>query len=288
MKSKLTEEELADIDQETIRNDVRGRPEDVFKSVENVVFELAEVLDSELDVEIELWKSRVHAEVLFSYLDRLGSNRLPTLAILPLGIEEDSFQDEVYQWSGDKFARVLHHTLVEKMIDSGQFQIVEREKIAELEQELAQIRKDLMDGFGSPDSLSSLGRKLGADRLVVGILSDCVFRNHRRKSTLTNELLERREERVRIDYRVLNTVTGKVLWSGTVNYDHQNQDPNDTATSADRAVEEISLEFARKFLDEMHSLRVLSVRGDGRILLNRGGDLVREGEEFEVYGAQEN
>ena len=129
MKSVLTEKELADVAQKTLRNDVRERPKDVFKSVK--------VLDSELDDETGLWKSRVEAEVLFSYLDRLGSDRLPTLAILPLGIEEDSFQDEVYQWSGDKFARVLPHSLVEKMIDSGPFPIVEREKIAELEQELA-------------------------------------------------------------------------------------------------------------------------------------------------------
>ena len=85
---------------------------------------------------------------------------------------------------------------------------------------------------------------------MIGILSDCVFRIHRRKSTLTNELLVRREERVRIDFRVLNTATGKVLWVGAVNYyDDQNQDPNDTATPAYRAVERISQHIARKFLD---------------------------------------
>ena len=38
----------------------------------------------------------------------------------------------------------------------------------------------------------------------------------------------------------------------------------------------------------MHPLRVLTARGDGRIILNRGGDLVRAGEVFEVDGAPEN
>ena len=271
-------EPAADVEA-TLLRDLRERPEGIFASVD--------VLRNGIDPETALWNCRIEADILRSYLERSGSARLPTLGILPFRIEADSFLDEVHQWPADKFARILHQSLVEKMVHGGRFRILEREDPASFEQELDRIRKDRESGEGALSSLALLGRKLGADRLLTGTLSDCVLRVHHRQSVLTGESSVQLEVRARIGYRVLDTATGGILWAGTATYDHRTPPPSNAADPALRVIEGVGLEFAREILEVMHPLQVLAVREDGRILLNRGGSLVRSGEMLEVRGPRE-
>ncbi len=184
------------------RRDVKSQTAGIFKSYR--------ILENNWDATTSQWKCRIEAKVFGKYILGIDRSHIPSLAILPFKLHAEGYSDEVFGWSGEKFARELHQALIEQMTQSRKFCILEREDTSAIDNELARIQANFEAGKSSVAEHRRLDQKLGADYLLVGSISEFTLRQCQQHFKLTEQTETHLQMSAKISYRILDTASEEI------------------------------------------------------------------------------
>ena len=141
---------------------------------------------------------------------------------------------------------------------------------------------------GPASQMHRLGQQLGADHLLVGTVSEFVLRRHEQRFRTTGGKETRLEMRASVSYRVLETATSEIRWADTVSFGLSDLDSAGVAGNGPTAViDNTSRHIALGILNNIYPIRILAVRGQDRIILNQGGNLIHRGDIMDLFGPEE-
>ncbi len=247
-----------------------------------------DVLESEADPEGAEWTCRIEARIEESYIRNLFLTDAHILGILPFRVQEDAYAGTASRRPQGRLGEQLHQALVEILVRSRRFRVLERQDMEELEAELDRISDWHGANEASFEELGRLGRRLGADSLLTGTVVGFSLDSFRNVSALTGETSEGARLDAKISYRLLDVPTGEIRWADTIEYRQDLPLSAGGDRLADLAIERAARECALDVVGETSPIRVLASRGDGEILIDQGGDLLEKGDLLSIHAKKES
>jgi curli biogenesis system outer membrane secretion channel CsgG len=187
-------------------------------------------------------------------------------------------------------ARQWNQALISEFAQSRKFAVLDREFVAEAMRELNLIASDQVP----LSEQVRLGQQLGADFLLVGVLTDFGGSETPFSNALTGQSGVRRELRINFEYRVIDVATREIRTASSLQ-----RAWNDAAIRAmagatgssafilSAALKEAAKVIADGILDLIYPLKVVRAATPTQITLNQGGIRVEVGERYEVFATGE-
>lgn len=174
-----------------------------------------------------------------------------------------------------RFTEVLNTQLLEQLVQSRRFAILDRQNTQELDKERA-----LWSSEQTPlKEKVKLGQVLGMDYILVGQVRQAGMRRWTETVALTGESEEKAETNSEVSYQLIEVATSQIKWSATVN---QNLKGPYITLAARKTADQIT----EQLLSNIYPMRVVGFDGS-RIILNQGGKTVPQGQCYEIYALGE-
>lgn len=183
-------------------------------------------------------------------------------------------------------SRRLNQKLVSQLAQSGKFRVLDHQFDFERDAQLSRLK----DGKAQEAELARIGKRIGADYMLVGVVNALDFKQEQVEPGfgLPNEVFNRAAAIV--EFRLIDTATQEVLHSNELNliFDHNElikmvpRFDGDQLTQA--LIGRIADEIINEIMELIHPIKVMGV-DEERIILNQGGKRVRVGSFYRVEGA---
>ena len=252
------------------------------------------ILEESRDEASGAWRVRLSVDRVPRGADVQRDGGRRTLAVLPLRVR-DTDRTVMRPARGvvestttaGEIARRLRSRLTEAFNNTGRFDVLDRTFDADRAAELSRLdRRDTAIA-----ETAKLGRGLGADLVLVGNLEDAFLGVELRRSRLTGRTIYDWVGDLTVDARLIDTGTGRVVWSGEQSLDLDDPefygafDPEDAAEVESAFLLLAADRFANTLADSVDPVKVAAVRDGGeRVVLNQGGTRLVEGAEYRLYG----
>jgi curli biogenesis system outer membrane secretion channel CsgG len=217
-------------------------------------------------------EARVRAKIA-RYIDP-QSNRL-RLAFMPFRTARGHFISDGKPLSGADASSQLAQALVQNIVSTRKFAVLDREYVGEISGE-----QRLVASSASNDDLCKLGAILGADYIVVGTLEDLHAETSNIPVPYTQRVIPRRDGGISISLRVVDIATSQIKLADTVNIKGRIRD--DAQSASMDLCAQAAAGCALKITEAIYPMRVIAVE-HGMVVLNQGGDMVREGARYELF-----
>ncbi len=214
----------------------------------------------------------------------LNPNKRRKLAVFPFEYKNSYVifnRNEDGKQVSDRFTQ----SLVTKITQARKFTVLDRENSKYYQAE----KNFLLSGNSSKDELLKLGKRLGVDYMVVGKILDLKIG----KVTETNNIGIPETSRLvcnaTISYRILMMATQQIKWSETLSKSFnlkENRDINSAEAIVAIASDKISSYILENILNNIYPPRIVAVTANN-IIVNQGGNSIREGEIFKVFAKGE-
>jgi curli biogenesis system outer membrane secretion channel CsgG len=207
------------------------------------------------------------------------------LVVAPFAVMESTVGVDGESWSDGDIGRKFAQATVTELTQSRRFVVVDREYVEEY---LAEKGWIFNRGIFGDNFLNAIAG-VGADLVLVGTVSDFTVFSDLRTIQLTGEAKRQIRARAKVDYRLIDMSTRQVLWSDTaaVMTDRLAGASGAHAPSVRDVVDETIVKVARAVvrstLDSSFPVRVVSLAGNGEVVLNQGGVTVSQGDLFDVF-----
>jgi TolB-like protein len=179
----------------------------------------------------------------------------------------------------DSITSRISDGILAELTQSNKFAVVNRAFDKQFDKE----RKLLASDKVSPAEASRLGRKLGADFIVLGKIHELNFK--RDDKEYYGIVSKKIESNINLFYVVVEAATEKVLWADTVSYEYE-------SIEEERAVSEfvnkLSSSIVTNILDITYPIKIMKLAGEKNILLNQGGKRLAKGQIMEVFTTGES
>ena len=204
----------------------------------------------------------------------IKNDRRKTMSILPFEIVPDSITSYKANLALDNITQRLADTISGEFNQSRKFAVLNRAFEKQFDKERALINSDKV----SPSEASRLGRKLGADLIVLGKIYQLSFSS---KNTHYYGVSSYKvEASIDMFYTVIEAATEKVMWSDTFTYKYK-------TANADEVVGEfissLSSKIVTDVLDVIYPIKIMALAGEQHILLNQGGKRLKVGSVMAVF-----
>ena len=173
---------------------------------------------------------------------------------------------------------------VEELLTQGRrFGVLDRNRpdVYEAEKQL------LQSSDAGPGERARLGRVLGADYLLYGVIDRVVVEDQSRTIEITGERKNRLVSAAEVRFSVLATATRQVKWSSSIALD----EVIPAGVHPEVAASAVLVSAAAKMVDELteniYPPRVTAVLAPAQFVVNRGGNTVIQGDLFEVFATGE-
>lgn len=223
------------------------------------------------------------------YKEIIQNDKRLTVAVMPFEIPASSDLDRRGRDAVHNLISRISDSLNTAVVQTGKYAVVNRTHESAFEKERAILRS----GDVSPSEASRLGRKLGADVLLVGKVY--LLHLDENKQDFYGATRTNFEGLVEVNYSFVEVATEKVLWSDTFNYDAKSKKPEASYPgvktekhSAERFISSFVAEFSQNLManlmDVTYPTRILELQSDQVILLSQGGKRLSVGDNMAVYG----
>lgn len=208
-----------------------------------------------------------------------------TIAVAPFTFHKDYRAEPNAQLE----TAALTQKFVTALVQTRKFDVVERERVETLLDEMQLSETGLMD----PARAVEAGKMLGADFFLMGEISVFTVTTTVKKIPMTERWLRDREMLLVVDMRIVDTRTSKVVAAhrGESRQSSRERLPNrpnvNTATTPEE-VEIVERDLCQKLvikvIDAVYPIKVINVNAAGVVSINRGqGGGVAVGDVFDVY-----
>lgn len=206
-----------------------------------------------------------------------------TVAALPLRSAKQQFFLENYPAAAAEVNRVLSQKLNNRLSRSGRFSTLDREYLVNIMGE-----QDLIKSTDtSPAEQQKLGKRLGADYIIVGSIEDFSAGSTTKTVELTGHKNTYREANIAIDYRVLSVETSRIEASSSIRIKLDNAQFTKLAerfpgTRLDEAFCELAAEqMAAGIVDAVFPVRIVKIT-ENEVYLNEGDARIEVNDTFTV------
>jgi curli biogenesis system outer membrane secretion channel CsgG len=206
------------------------------------------------------------------------------IAVIPFRCSRDRFQILNSDLAERDLVQQLSQDLVEQLVQSRKFTVLDRDFLAESIGEKKLIESEKMP---LAEQLR-IGQGLGADLLLVGRIDDMEAHSEAKTIHLTGQSVDRGHAKTTISYRILNVATGKIHWADTFNHFYNDEElralsaGQPDAPSAQSLVRSAADGISEQVITGVFPIRVIKA-DDRSLILNQGAKRLKIGEVLDVY-----
>ena len=212
------------------------------------------------------------------------------IALMPAKTQQDDygFLDQII--SGDTLSSLFSQRLVAGLTQTNKFAVLDRESIVDFTRE-----KEMLFSFDAPlGEQAKLAETLGADYLLAGTITQAQIEKIERYLRAANYTTRKFKARFNFDYRLVDSSTKQVvLASNAQKYledeqvrklaDEQNPAEWDSAQVRDAFISLVANDVIAAIIDRVYPITVAVVQEDGQVILNQGGQRMKNGMLLDVY-----
>jgi len=169
---------------------------------------------------------------------------------------------------------------IEELLVQGQrFAVLDRRAPEIHEQEKRLLRSSEVD----PAEAARLGKVLGADHMLYGIVDRIEVQERRSRIQLTGESSSRLAATARVRFSVLAVATRQVVWASSLELEWVVEGELRPERVAEGLLDELAVHIAGEVTESIFPPVVTEVTGSGSFVVNRGGNTVKVDDRFEVF-----
>jgi TolB-like protein len=212
------------------------------------------------------------------------------IALMPAKTQQDSYGFLNQIISGDTLSSLFSQRLVAGLTQTNKFAVLDRESIIDFTRE-----KEMLFSFDAPlGEQAKLAETLGADYLLVGTISQAQIERIERYLRAANYTARKFKARFNFDYRLVDSSTKQVVLASTAQKyledeqvrrlaDEQNPLEWDPAQVRDAFISIVANDVIAAIIDRVYPITVAAVQADGQVILNQGGQRMKNGMLLDVY-----
>lgn len=169
---------------------------------------------------------------------------------------------------------------IEELLVQGQrFAVLDRRAPEVHEQEKRLLRSSDVD----PAEAARLGKVLGADHMLYGIVDRVEVQEQRTRIQLTGETNTRLVATGRVRFTVLAVATRQIVWSSSLELERIVDDEVRPERVVEGLLAELAVHIAGEVTESIFPPVVTEVTGSGSFVVNRGANTVQVDDRFEVF-----
>ena len=169
---------------------------------------------------------------------------------------------------------------IEELLVQGQrFAVLDRRAPEIHEQEKRLLRSSDVD----PAEAARLGKVLGADHMLYGIVDRVEVQEQRTRIQLTGESSSRLVATGRVRFTVLAVATRQIVWSSSLELEWIVDDELRPERVVEGLLAELAVHIAGEVTESIFPPVVTEVTGSGSFVVNRGANTVQVDDRFEVF-----
>ena len=182
---------------------------------------------------------------------------------------------------GSKVSKIFTQSLISKITQSRKFSILDRENNKYYQQE----KNMILSGDADKQEFLKLGKKLGADYLLVGQLLDFSIDRTVETSSIGLPSIVSTKCNATISYRIIVMATSQIKWSETISKTFD-LDENLAQTSSEAILastsDVLSGKIVENILSNIYPPKIVAVTSNS-IIINQGGNSIQKNSIYKVY-----
>jgi len=237
--------------------------------------------DSTYEVTLKVW--------VYDYESVDKTDRL-TLGVMPIKTLSQFYQFGTFRASAGDISQKLSHKLSVGLTETNKFTVLDREYIFDFAHE----RNIMLSGNSSLEDKARLGKVLGADYMIVGVISDARIQIKQKMSGAIGHPVRQYQADFVFDYRLIVAPTRQVRLSDIVNISLETDEVKelvkdwepedlDFREMMDNLVARVANQTVEKIIDRMYPIRIASINQDGQVIINQGGRRILKGMLLDVF-----
>ena len=252
-----------------------------YKEATNGIVASYDVL-SEVEDDRGRWKVEVRAQI--AQFKLAASANRKRIALVPFRLSDSPFLIRGLAADREQVGRVLAQSLVTKLVQSRRFTVLDREYMEETLGEKS-------SAFNNPNlpvaEIARLGQDLVADYIVVGTLENLSYSESTRRVESVDMNITTRRGVAEVSYRIIDITTGQIKFADTAQFSFDGDALSRVAggglANPDTAILSLASEkIGKVILNAIYPIMLVSIQND-TVTLNQGGDLLRFGDQYEVF-----
>ena len=212
------------------------------------------------------------------------------IALMPAKTQQDSYGFLNQIISGDTLSSLFSQRLVAGLTQTNKFAVLDRESIVDFTRE-----KEMIFSFDAPlGEQAKLAETLGADYLLVGTITQAQIERIDRYLSAANYTTRKFKARLSFDYRLIDNSTKQVVLASTAQKyledeqvrrlaDEQNPVEWDSAQVRDAFISLVANDVVAAIIDRVYPITVAATQEDGQVILNQGGQRMKNGMLLDVF-----
>ena len=212
------------------------------------------------------------------------------IALMPAKTQQTSYSFLNQTISGETLSSLFSQRLVSGLTQTNKFAVLDRESILDFTRE-----KDMLFSFDAPlGEQAKLAETLGADYLLAGTITQAEIERIDRYLKAAEYTTRKFKARFNFDYRLVDSSTKQVVLASAVQKyledeqvrklaDEQNPAEWDSAQVRDAFISLVANDVIAAIIDNVYPITVAAVQEDGQIILNQGGQRMKNGMLLDVF-----
>jgi curli biogenesis system outer membrane secretion channel CsgG len=183
--------------------------------------------------------------------------------------------------SDKKYDKLLKDSIEQALTASRRFDVLNRDDQSYFDQEKAFITSS----DAGKAEVARLGQALGSDYLVIIKFPNLSISNDVRETIrMTGEVLVQSSVSGSVKIEVIEFSSRKLKWSGSEKFSATYKGASSVgAGNLTKLVDGASSKLVDNLIDAIYPIRVVKVMNKNTAAINRGGDVVKNGQAFSVY-----
>ncbi len=226
---------------------------------------------------------------VYDYAMRGRTGRVK-IALMPAKTQENSYGFLNQTISGDTLSSLFSQRLVAGLTQTNKFAVLDRESIDDFVRE-----KDMLFTFDAPlAEQAKLAETIGADYLLVGTITQAEIQRIDRYLKAANYTARKFKARFNFDYRLIDSATKQVVLATSAQKyledeqvrnlaDEQNPAEWDPTQVRDAFITLVANDVIAAIIDCVYPISVAAVQDDGQIILNQGGQRMKNDMLLDVF-----
>lgn len=222
--------------------------------------------------------------LIFDHKAAARSGGRKIIAVIPFRTVPGGYQLDGVAVSGTTLAPELAQGLVQGLVQSRRFTVLDREFLAEM---LGEQKLIATSNMPTREQVR-IGQQLGADYLLVGRIDDAEAGRSKVTDPSTGQPGTSRSARVRVSYRVIDVATAQDHWADTFRRSYSDEalrgimGSDHSMRMDDLLMRDAGSSISDQCVNCVFPIRVLDVQGNTAIL-SQGGRRVQLDERFDVF-----
>lgn len=214
----------------------------------------------------------------------------PTIAVMPFIVDETRQIDfGKYVWKFRILETEYTHQLMEFLVKSRKFKVLDREHIEKVMRENKLTESD----YAKPGEAQRIGKLLVADYLVIGNIDRLEFIRDVKNIQITGETKVELTGSFKLHFRITKVSSGEIVFAQTIKEKLKLNDipfaERKEMTGSDfkdKLFRNTSVTAGNMVLEGIYPVKIASITEEGLATLNRGkGTGIKKGKRYEVFSS---